>query len=70
MLLYRTVIPPNTADLGTDEKAAVFEKPAVNGKESYISKKNLIWDLKMGGGMGGAVNRGAVWGGLTTVSNS
>ena len=45
----------------------------MNGKESYITKKNLIsiWDLKMGGGMGGAVNGGAVWGGgLTTVSNS
>ena len=52
----------NTADLGTDEKAAVFENR--RRKESYITKKNPIRDLKMGGDIGGeAVNGGAIWGG-------
>ena len=48
-----TVVPPNTTDLGTDVKAVVF------GNRRYITKKNHIWDLKLGGGIGGeAVNRG------------
>ena len=41
------VPPPNTADLGTDEKAAVFGNRRY--WESYITLKNLIWDLEMGG---------------------
>ena len=45
-----TVIPLNTADLGTSEKAAVFQKRRY--WESYITYKTLIWDLKMGGGIG------------------
>ena len=43
--------PPNTADLGTDEKAAVFGNRRY--WESYITYKTLIWDLEMGGGIGG-----------------
>ena len=46
-----TVVPPNTTDLGTDEKAAVFGNRRY--WESYITLKNLIWDLEMGGGIGG-----------------
>ena len=53
-----TVKPLNTADLGTGEKAAVFRKRRY--WESYITYKTLIWDLKMGGGIGReAVLRGA-----------
>ena len=77
--LYTVAPPPNTADLGTDEKAAVFgnrryilgviynlQNPYLglgNGRrywgagrrywESYITYKTLIWDLEMGGGIGG-----------------
>ena len=39
----------------------------------YITKKNLIWDLKMGGGIGGegeAVNGGAVLGGRLYLEHS
>ena len=57
----RTVKPPNTADLGTGEKAAVFRKRRY--WESYITYKTLIWDLKLGGGMGAVVLGGAVLGG-------
>ena len=45
-----TVKPLNTADLGTGEKAAVFRKRRY--WESYRTKKNPIWDLKMNGGIG------------------
>ena len=55
--------PPNTADLGTNEKAAVFG----NGRywESYITYKTLFWDLEMGGGIGGGRQywEGQYWGG-------
>ena len=52
--------PPNTADLGTDEKAAVFGNRRYS--ESYITYKTL---LEMGGGIGRgeAVLGGAVLGG-------
>ena len=43
--------PPTTADLGTDEKAAVFGNRRYWGP--YITYKTLIWDLEMGGGIGG-----------------
>ena len=43
--------PPNTADLGTDEKAAVFGNRHYWDWESY--KTLIIWDLEMGGGIGG-----------------
>ena len=58
-----TVPPPNTADLGTEEKAAVFGNRRYWG--SYITYKTLNWDLEMGGGIGGgeAVLGGAVLGG-------
>ena len=46
-----TVKPLNTADLGTDEKAAVFRKRWY--WESYITYKTHIWDLKMGAVLGG-----------------
>ena len=46
-----TVIPLNTADLGT---AAVFRKRRYIYCESYIAYKTHIWDLKMGGGIGRA----------------
>ena len=46
------MIPLNTADLGTDEKAAVLGVIIYN-------LKTLIWDLEMGGGIG----RGGIWGG-------
>ena len=52
--------PPNTADLGTDEKAAVFGNRRY--WELYITYKTLIWDLEMGGGIGG--------GGWVTVHTS
>ena len=52
-----TVKPPNTADLWTGEKAAVFRKWRY--WESYITYKTLVWDLKMAGGIG----RAAVFGG-------
>ena len=52
-----TVKPLNTADLGIGEKAAIFRKRQY--RESYITYKTLIWDLKMGGGIG----REAVLGG-------
>ena len=42
---------PNTADLGIEEKAAVFGNRRYWG--SYITYKTLIWDLEMGGGIGG-----------------
>ena len=54
--------PPNTADLGTDEKAAIFGNRRY--WDSYIiTYKSLIWDLEMGGGIGG----GCMGGGGTTV---
>ena len=43
--------PPNTAGLGTDEKAAVFGNRRY--WESYITYKTFIWDLEMGGGISG-----------------
>ena len=43
----RIVKPPNTANLGTGKKTAVFRKQWY--WESYY---NLIWDLEMGGGIG------------------
>ena len=46
-----TVAPLNTADLGTDEKAAVFGNRRYS--DSFITYKTLIWDLEMGGGIGG-----------------
>ena len=60
-----TVKPLNTADLGTGEKAAVFRKRRY--WESYRTKKKLIWDLKMSGGIGrgGGEWRGGIEG--TTV---
>ena len=54
--------PPNTADLGTDEKAAVFGNRRY--WESYITYKTLIWDLEMSGGIGGG---GAVLEGTTVA---
>ena len=48
---HTTVGPPNTADLGTDEKAAIFGNQRY--WESYITYKTLIWDLEMGGVIGG-----------------
>ena len=48
---YNYSRPPNTADLGTDEKAAVFGNRRY--WESYITYKTLILDLEMGGGIGG-----------------
>ena len=56
--------PPNTADLGTDEKVAVFGNRRY--WESYITYKTLIWDLEMGGGIGGrryGGGGGQYWGG-------
>ena len=67
--MYVTVVPPNTADFGTDEKAAVFGNRRF--WESYITYKTLIWDLEMGGGIGGggeAVLGGAVLGGTTVYT--
>ena len=50
--------PPNTVDLGT----AVFGNQRY--WETYITYKTLIWDLEMGGGIGGeAVLGEAVLGG-------
>ena len=46
---------PNTADLRT-EKAMVFGNRRFR-KESYITKKNSIWDYKMGSGIGGGGQR-------------
>ena len=43
--------PRNTADLGTDEKAAVFGNRRY--WESYITYNTLIRDFEMGGGIGG-----------------
>ena len=43
--------PPNIADLGTDEKEAVFGNRRY--WESYITYKTFIWDLEIGGGIGG-----------------
>ena len=65
---------PNTADLGTDEKATLFGNRRY--WESYIcNQKTLIWGLEMGGGIWGeAVLGGLVMGGTTvqrflTISN-
>ena len=64
LLLFSTVKPLNTADLGTGEKAAVFRKRRY--WESYITYKTHIWDLKMGSGIGrAAVLGGAVLRGTT-----
>ena len=66
MLNYsRPPPPPNTADLETDEKAAVFGN-RVLGVIYYL--KTLIWDLEMGGGIwgggaGGGIGRGGIGGG-------
>ena len=49
--LRTTVGPPNTSDLGTDEKAAVFGNRRY--WESYITYNTLIWDFEMGGGIVG-----------------
>ena len=58
-----TVKPLNTAVLGTGEKPAVFRKRRY--WESCRTNKNLIWDLKMSGGIEGeAVNGGVVLGGV------
>ena len=61
--MYVTDVPPNTADFGTDEKAAVFGNRWF--WESYITYKTLIWDLEMGGGIGGGRRywEGRYWGG-------
>ena len=64
---FHTVKPPNTADLGTGEKAAVFRKRQY--WESYITYKTLIWDLKMGGGIGRGGIGGGGGGGGTVVAN-
>ena len=61
---HSTVKPLNTADLETGEKAAVFRKRRY--WESYITYKTLIWDFKMGRGIGRvAVLGGAVLRGMT-----
>ena len=59
---YSQPPPPNTADLGTDEKAAVYGNRRY--WESYITYKTLIWDLEMGGGIGGGdgIGRGGMGG--------
>ena len=59
--VHCTVVHPNTADLRTGEKAAVFRRQRY--WESYITCKTLIRDLKMGGGIG----RAAVLGGAVNV---
>ena len=63
MVYSRPPPPPNTADLGTDEKAAVFGNQRY--WESSITYKTLIWDLEMGGGIGGGggIGRGGIGGG-------
>ena len=64
--ITHTVVPPNTADLGTDEIAAVFGNRRY--WESYITYKTFIWDLEMSGGIKGeGVLEGAVLGGTTVV---
>ena len=56
------MIPLNTADLGTDEKAAVLGVIIYN-------LKTLIWDLEMGGGIGGRRYwEGRYLGGTTVLS--
>ena len=50
IIIYSRPPPPNTADLGTDEKAAVFGNRRY--WESYITYKTRIWDLEMGSGIG------------------
>ena len=63
LIKYSRHVPPNTADLVTDEKAAVFGDWRCR-KQSYITKKNPIWDLKMVGDIDyWGVNGGAVLGG-------
>ena len=51
IVLYVVPRAPETADHGTDEKAAVFGNRQY--WESYITYKTLIWGLEMGGGIGG-----------------
>ena len=51
ILGINTAVPPNIADLGTDKKSAVFGNRG--RKESFITRKNPVWDLKMGGGIWG-----------------
>ena len=67
MTKSHTVGPPNTTDLGTDEKTAVFGNRRYS--ESYITYKTLIWDLEMGGAVlggggigGGGIGRGGIGG--------
>ena len=61
LLILTTVAPPNTADIGTDEKASVFG----NGRycESYIPYKTLIGNWKWAAVLGEAVLGRAVLGG-------
>ena len=57
---YSTVVPLNTASLGTGEKSAVFRNGGI-GREYNLKKPHL--GLEMGGGIG----REAVLGGRTVV---
>ena len=64
LIILQSTPHPNTADLGTDGKAAIFGNRRY--WESYLTYKTLIWDLEMGGGIGGGGNgRGGIGG--TTV---
>ena len=49
---YSTVVPLNTASLGTGEKSAVFRNGGI-GREYNLKKPHL--GLEMGGGIGRAV---------------
>ena len=62
--IYITVVPPNTAVLGTGEKPAVFRN---GGIRREYNLKNPIWDLKwavvLGGRRsweGGGIGRGSI----------
>ena len=61
-----TVVPPNTAVLGTGEKPSVFQNGGI-GREYNLEKPYL--GLEMGGGIGReVVLGGAVLGGTTVYS--
>ena len=60
--------PPIPPISGLTKKRRYSEIGGIGSHNSYLTYKTLIWDLEMGGGIGGeAVLGGAVLGGTTVL---